>query len=167
MKNLIISFICPDRSGLVSTLSSLIKQHQGNWQTSSLHHLSGYFAGIIEVSVANEDTEKLITDINSIDGMQTQVAITSPKLTNENEQATIELELTANDRTGIIQDISSVIHHQGGNLLKLVSVQDNAPHSGQLIFKAKAKIAVVEQNIAPLIEQLENLADDLIVDINR
>ncbi len=165
MKHLIISFICPDRSGLVNTLSHIVKQHQGNWQSSSMHHLSGFFAGILEIAVADQHTQALISDINAIDGIQTQVAIATSL--EPSPKASIILELTANDRAGIIQDISSVIHHQGGNLIKLVSTQDNAPHSGQLMFKAKATVAVAEENIEGLITALENLADDLMVDISR
>jgi glycine cleavage system regulatory protein len=75
--------------------------------------------------------------------------------------------LTANDRTGIIQEISSIIHQQGGNLIKLVSQQSSAPHTGHELFKAKATISVDENTIESLICALEDLADDLMVDISR
>jgi len=130
-----------------------------------MNNLSGFFAGVIEIAVEDQHTDALIKEISAIEEMQTQVVITNPPETTP--QATIVLELTANDRAGIIQDISAVIHHQNGNLIKLVSKQDNAAHSGQLMFKAKATIAVPENNIEPLIEALENLADDLMVDISR
>jgi len=165
MQHLIISFICPDRPGLVNTLSDLVKQHHGNWQSSSMHNLSGFFAGIIEIAVTAQHAEALIDEIKAIDDIQAQIAITSPE--HKLIQKTIVLELTANDRAGIIQDISSLIHHQGGNLIKLVSRQDNAAHTGQLMFKAKATIAVAEEDINCLVESLENLADDLMVDIAR
>ena len=165
MQHLVISFICPDRAGIVNSLSSIIKQHQGNWQSSSMHHLSGFFAGIIEIAVTEKNSQALIDDIKAIDGINAQVAIA--KTEKANEQKTIILELTANDRAGIIQDISSVIHHNKGNLLKLVSRQNNAPHSGQLMFSAKATVAVNDTNEDKLIAALENLADDLMVDVTR
>ncbi len=165
MQHLVISFICPDRAGIVNSLSSIIKQHQGNWQSSSMHHLSGFFAGIIEIAVTEKNSQVLIDDIKAIDGINAQVAIA--KTEKANEQKTIILELTANDRAGIIQDISSVIHHNKGNLLKLVSRQNNAPHSGQLMFSAKATVAVNDTNEDKLIAALENLADDLMVDVTR
>ena len=77
------------------------------------------------------------------------------------------LELTANDRAGIVQEISSTIHHHGGNLLKLVSTQEIAPHAGHELFKAKVTISVDKNTIDTMIDALENLADDLMVDISR
>jgi len=165
MKNLVISFICPDRPGLVNALSNIVKEYQGNWQSSSMHNLSGFFAGILEIAVAEKNTKALITDIKAIEGINAQIAIAETQ--NSPKNKTIILELTANDRAGIIQDISSSIHKQNGNLVKLVSRQDNAPHSGQLMFKAKATVSVDEHDIDNLVEELENLADDLMVDIAR
>lgn len=165
MNHLIISFISPDRPGLVDTLSNAVSQHQGNWQTSSLHHLSGYFAGVIEIAVSAEQTSDLIDKIQSIEDFKCQIETANANQTTTH--ADIVIELTANDRSGIVQEISSVIHNQGGNLLKLVSSHDSAPHSGQELFKAKATISVAENTVDDLINALESLADDLMVDISR
>jgi len=165
MKHLVISFICSDRPGLVNTLSNIVKHHQGNWQSSSMHNLSGFFAGILEIAVIEKNTDALIAEIKAINGINAQVAIASSEGQEKNK--TIVLELTANDRVGIVQDISAVIHQQNGNLVKLVSRQDNAAHSGQLMFKAKATVSVEETDIDNLVAALENLADDLMVDIAR
>ncbi|MCI2284662.1 hypothetical protein L3081_16290 [Colwellia sp. MSW7] len=43
MNHIIISCIGADKKGIVDTLSNVINEHDGNWQVSSLHHLSGYF----------------------------------------------------------------------------------------------------------------------------
>jgi glycine cleavage system regulatory protein len=165
MNHLIISFISPDRPGLVDTLSNVVSQHQGNWQKSSLHHLSGYFAGVIEIAVSGEQSASLIDKIQSIKDFKCQIETASSG--DSNTHANIVIELTANDRAGIVQEISSVIHSKGGNLLKLVSSHDSAPHSGQELFKAKATISVAENTVDSLIDGLESLADDLIVDISR
>jgi glycine cleavage system regulatory protein len=165
MNHLVISFIAKDRPGLVEILSSVVKQHQGNWQTSSLHHLSGFFTGVLEIAVEKTQCESLINTIKTLPGFKVNIEQTSPE--NTNNTADIVLELTANDREGIVQEISSVIHHQGGNMIKLVSTQDNAPHTGQALFKAKVALSVNEEKTDSLISALENLADDLMVDISR
>ncbi|GAA5131784.1 glycine cleavage system protein R [Thalassotalea piscium] len=165
MNHLVISFISPDKPGLVDKLSHTIKQYQGNWQTSSLHHLSGFFAGIIEVAVDEGQTDALKNALNNLPNFNVTIEVAtalSPK-----SPASLVLELTANDRPGIIQEISSVIHQQGGNLLKLVSSQESAPHSGQDLFKAKATITINKDALAPLVTQIESLADDLMVDISH
>lgn len=164
MNHLVISCIGPDKAGLVDALSKIINAHQGNWQVSSLHHLSGFFAGVIEVAVDESHCQKLIDALTAMTGLTCQIAIAAdPAQVGTN----LVLELTANDRAGIIQEISSVIHQQGGNLIKLVSAQESAPHTGQLMFNAKAQIAINEAVVNDLISALEHIADDLMVDISR
>jgi glycine cleavage system regulatory protein len=165
MNQVVVSFIGPDRLGLVDTLSNTIKQFNGNWQTSSMHHLSGFFAGVVEISIEEKKVQPLVSALAELDGLNCQIEIAA--LSNEVKQANLVLELTANDREGIVQDISSVIHRQGGNLLKLVSTQDSAPHSGQVIFKAKAQVSINEQHVDDIISAIEGIADDIMVDISR
>lgn len=164
MKHVVISFVNPDRPGIVENISSIVKRHSGNWQTSSLHHLSGLFAGIIELTVDEAHVKELTEALRSEPSLNLDVVI-APSEAEESEKQFV-LELTANDRSGIVKDISTVIHQHNGNLVKLVSSQDNAPHTGQLMFKAKAHIAVNQNAIDGLIAALENLADDLMVDIS-
>ncbi len=165
MNHLVISCIGPDRAGLVDTLSKVISKHQGNWQVSSLHHLSGFFAGVIEVAVTGEHSDKLVSELKAINGLNCQIEVAEPNLPKV--ASNLVLEITANDRAGIVQEVSSVIHGQSGNLIKLVSSQDSAAYSGQDLFKAKVQIAIDEKSIDNLISALEQIADDLMVDITR
>ncbi len=165
MNHLVISCIGPDKTGLVDSLSKIINDHQGNWQVSSLHHLSGFFAGVIEVAVDESHCQNLITALKAISGLNCQVELAEKDSTQVSTN--LVLELTANDRAGIIQEISSVIHQQGGNLIKLVSSQASAPHTGQLMFNAKAQIAMNQADLDELVSALEHIADDLMVDITR
>jgi len=165
MNHIVISCIGPDQTGLVDTLSKIISKHQGNWQVSSLHHLSGFFAGVIEVAVASEHSENLVSELKAINGLSCQIEVAEPNLPRVSSN--LVLEITANDRAGIVQEVSSVIHSKSGNLIKLVSSQDSAAHSGQDIFKAKVQIAIAEKSVDDLITALEKIADDLMVDISR
>ena len=165
MNNLVVSCIGPDQAGLVDTLSKIISKHQGNWQVSSLHHLSGFFAGVIEVAVAKDNSEALISELKAINGLSCQIEVAEPNLPDV--VSNLVLEITANDRAGIVQEVSSVIHHQNGNLIKLVSTKDSAAYSGQDIFKAKVQIAIDDASVDHLISALEQIADDLMVDVSR
>jgi glycine cleavage system regulatory protein len=165
MNHLVISCIGPDQTGLVDALSKIISKHQGNWQVSSLHHLSGFFAGVIEVAVASEKSESLISELKAISGLSCQIEMAEPNLPDV--VSNLVLEITANDRPGIVQEVSSVIHHQSGNLIKLVSSTNSAAHSGQDLFKAKVQIAIDDKSVDDLISALEKIADDLMVDISR
>jgi len=165
MNHIVISCIGTDQTGIVDTLSKVINEHQGNWQVSSLHHLSGFFAGVIEVTVDEKKTQALVSALENINGLKCQIEIA--KSTPEKVSTNLVLELTANDRAGIVQEISSVIHHQGGNLIKLVSSQASAAHTGQLMFNAKVQVAMNETDVDELVDALEHIADDLMVDITR
>lgn len=165
MNHIVISCIGPDQTGIVDTLSKIISEYEGNWQVSSLHHLSGFFAGVIEVAISADKTQTLIKALKNIEGLSCQIEIAEP--TSEKVSTDLMLELTANDRPGIVQEISSVIHRQGGNLIKLVSSQGSAAHTGQLMFNAKVQVAMNETDVDELISALEHIADDLMVDITR
>lgn len=165
MNHLVISCIGPDQAGLVDTLSKVISKHQGNWQVSSLHHLSGFFAGVIEVAVENENSEALINELKAVNGLSCQIEVAEPNLPKASSN--LVLEITANDRAGIVQEVSSVIHNQSGNLIKLVSSQSSAANTGQDIFKAKVQVAIDEQTIDELVSALEQISNDLMVDISR
>ena len=163
MRHVVISFLGKDRPGIVENIANVVGKHNGNWQTSSLRHLSGFFGGIIEIFVDEEHAEALAKDIQSIDGINVSVEVSHPE---SFQDKTITLNVTANDRQGIIGEISAVIHKQGGNLVKLVSSQGSAPHFGQPIFKASLKIAITgQEHIDALVDALEGIADDLIVDV--
>ncbi len=165
MNHLIISFITADRPGIVDTLSNVISKHQGNWQKSSLHQMSGMFAGVVEIACPDSSTSALSTDLADLEKFKIQIEQAAPAVSITEPQ--LILELTANDRAGIVQEISSTIHNNGGNLLKLVSSQESAPHAGHELFKAKVTIAANDSDIDKMISALENLADDLMVDISR
>ncbi|QBY03495.1 amino acid-binding protein [Thalassotalea sp. HSM 43] len=164
MRHVVISFLGEDRPGLVEKLAAIVKHHGGNWQTSSMRHLSGFFAGILEVMVAEQNAEALVNDLQGFDMLDMNIQLSKP---SNYDDRTISIDITANDRPGIIGDISAVIHKAKGNLVKLVSSQGNAPHFGQPIFKASAIVAVTtDQQIEQLVDALEGIEDDLIVDLN-
>lgn len=165
MNHLVISCIGPDQTGIVDTLSTIISRHNGNWQVSSLHHLSGFFAGVIEVAVDAKNTQALTSDLKNITGLNCQIELAESTL--EQVKTHLILELTANDRAGIVQEVSSVINQQGGNLIKLVSSQTSAPHTGQLMFKAKVQVEMKDNDLDDLVSALEHIADDLMVDITK
>ena len=52
--SLVLTVIGDDRPGLVEQLATAISRHHGNWLESSMSNLSGKFAGIVCVSVAEE-----------------------------------------------------------------------------------------------------------------
>ena len=56
---LVLTAIGDDRPGLVESLSQVITENSGNWLESSMSQLAGKFAGILRVSVSDEDAESV------------------------------------------------------------------------------------------------------------
>jgi glycine cleavage system regulatory protein len=164
MQHLVISFITQDRQGIVKELSTVIKQYQGNWQVSSLHKIGHVFAGIIDIEVSKEQTEDLDKALKQLSHLKLHTMLAAPEQTIGNKPV-VTLEITANDRVGIIQDVTTIVQQNGGNLLKLVSRQEAAPHTGQMMFMAKLTIEIQPEQQSSLVAALEQLTDDLMVDI--
>ena len=66
MNNFIISAIGPDRSGIVSELSSIITSHGGNVEESRMSKMGSDFAIIMLVSVSPDWDESLKVALHSI-----------------------------------------------------------------------------------------------------
>ena len=64
--NLVLTVIGDDKPGLVEALSQAIANNSGNWLESSMSHLAGKFAGILRVSVADAEADKLIAALQGL-----------------------------------------------------------------------------------------------------
>ena len=164
--NLVLTVIADDRPGLVGSLSQAIASNSGNWLESSMSRLAGKFAGILRVSVADENVEKLIEDLN---GLSSELRLVIERATDapaDRQSRMIELNLVGNDRPGIIKEISSAVSALGINVERLNTECTPAPMSSDTLFKANALLEVPDSvALDQLQEKLERLADDLIVEI--
>jgi glycine cleavage system regulatory protein len=78
-----------------------------------------------------------------------------------------EIELVGQDHPGIVHDITEVLAAQGVNVQELETTVQSASMSGERLFIAHARIAVPESvSLERLREQLEELANELMVDID-
>ena len=57
--DLVLTVIGQDRPGLVELLSRAVTDHGGNWEASRMARMSGRFAGILQISVPQEQAEEL------------------------------------------------------------------------------------------------------------
>ena len=164
--NLVLTVIADDKPGLVESLSQVIASNSGNWLESSMSQLAGKFAGILRVSVNEEHVDKLIEELN---GLSPEIKLVIEKAADESEgepSRTVELSLVGNDRPGIIKEISAAVSALGINVKRLNTECAPAPMSSDSLFKAKAILEVPEQiALEQLQDKLEQLADDLIVEI--
>lgn len=164
--NLVLTVIADDKPGLVESLSQIIASNSGNWLESSMSQLAGKFAGILRVSVNEDRVDKLIEELN---GLSSEIKLVIEKAADESggqPSRMVELSLVGNDRPGIIKEISAAVSSLGVNVERLNTECTPAPMSSDALFKAKAILEVPEQvTLEALQDKLEQLADDLIVEI--
>ncbi len=164
MKPVIITVIGKDRPGLVDAVAKKVYQFGGNWQGSSFAHMAGQFAGFVEVLVPAEQHQALIDALNTLDGLQVQSQSVTDTLEQPDEM--LRIEVIGNDRAGIVQELTNVLHGFNLNILHFASTCESAPNWGSQMFKAQLRVGVsADLDRDDLQEALEAVANDLVVDI--
>jgi len=164
---LVLTVLGEDRPGLVESLSQAIAAHGGNWLESRMSRLAGKFAGILRASVPEAESEALTATLRQLESQGLRLLI-EWSANDEPAQAyqILKLDLIGNDRMGIIHDISQSLAMHGVNIDELNTDYLSAPMSGEMLFKATARIRVpLEVAVADLQTHLEHIAHDLMVDI--
>ncbi|KXI21880.1 glycine cleavage system protein R [Photobacterium sanguinicancri] len=166
MKHLVITVIGKDRPGLVEQLSDAVYSNNGNWLSSSLSKLAGQFAGILHIEVASQHVAVLRSALSQIDALQIQIV----EEHSETQPAT-KLHhccITANDRPGIVKDVTTLLSQLGVNIDKLETETQSAPNWGYPIFTAHFDLELPPALELDTVQQeLENLADDLTIDFDE
>ena len=166
MTDLVITLIGPDRPGLVEAVAEPIAAHGGNWLESRMAHLAGKFAGILHVELPAERVEAAVQALRHLEekGLHVQVEA-SPAEPPAPSDALLELSLVGTDRPGIVREISHLLVAHGVNIEELLTDRAAAPMSGELLFRARARVRVPAQlAVAELRGRLERLAADLMVE---
>lgn len=165
---LVLTILGEDRPGLVESVASVIAGHGGSWLESRMARLAGKFAGILRASVPSERCAALADDLHRLEGAGLRVIV---------EQAdggpsappmrTFNIELVGDDHPGIVRDISRALAAHGVNVEELHTAIASAPMSGEMLFKAHARLAVPPTvSVDALRAEIERLAVDLIVEID-
>ena len=162
---LVMTIIGPDRTGLVENLARIVADHGGNWLESRMSHLGGQFAGILRIHVPSDKEQALVAALKNIQGLS--VVAQADRSTAAVAAPSISLEIVGHDRPGIVRQISSTLARHGVNVEELDTECVSAPMSGEMLFKAHAKVHVPAScNVAELRKDLEKIAQELMADLN-
>ncbi|MGC9450980.1 MAG: glycine cleavage system protein R [Oceanipulchritudo sp.] len=169
MKDVILTLIGPDRTGMVSRLAALAEQHGGNWLDSRMIRLGGYFSGMVRIALPEGALPGFREAVAGfLEEREYQYTIQRAEL----ERAlplgrTADLVLSGQDHPGIVHGLFETLQESGVNVEELSTGLTAAPWSGTPVFEARAKLYVPESvAIADLQERLESLAADLLVEID-
>ena len=110
MPRYVITLAGEDRSGLVSAVADAVSAHGGNWEGSQLAERAGVFAGVVEISVADESAQTLLDALRALDETLTVTALSGVGASAADRQvSSLVISLVANDRPGIVRDVSAVL----------------------------------------------------------
>ncbi|WP_031568694.1 glycine cleavage system protein R [Rheinheimera texasensis] len=166
MKQLVLTLIGQDKAGLVEQLATLIADYHGNWTASNLSHLAGYFAGILQVEVAEQHVAALTAALQQMQDLD--IRVQHGVDSRVNQQKLLRFVITGNDRPGIVRELSSVIKHKGTNIIHFESSKQSAPNWGVPLFNAIATVELPEGlNKDEVVRALEDIASDVMVDVEN
>ena len=163
---LAITIIADDRPGIVEKVADKIKTNGGNWLESNMSRLAGKFAGILLVSVAPENQTQLTDALKSLQEDAVQVVVEQTGTAAETDSGTSHtLDIVANDRPGIIAELSSLFARHSINVEELSTWCESAPMSADLLFRARAVVTTpADISTDKMAEIIESLSDDLVVE---
>jgi len=164
---LVMTVIGADRPGLVESIAALVASHGGNWLDSRLSHLGGQFAGMIRVSVPAERGAQLTAALHSLERDGLSIVVQSDKaVTQAAPGRTTVLEIVAQDRPGIVRQITGALAAKGVNVEDFHSECTSAAMTGESIFTARATVTIPAScDDAELRRELEKIAADLIAEL--
>jgi glycine cleavage system regulatory protein len=165
--DLVLTLLGPDRPGLVEAVADTIAAHGGNWLESRMAHLAGKFAGILRVEAPAESIAPLMGALARLETQGLRIVLEPASAGGGGERVqAMELELVGLDRPGLVREVSRLIAQQGINVEELSTDRSSAPMSGDMMFRARARLSVpASANLATLRKDLERLAGDLMVEI--
>jgi|MudIll2142460700_1097286.scaffolds.fasta_scaffold13788_3 glycine cleavage system regulatory protein len=164
---LVLSVVGADRTGLVQSLAEKISAVGGNWEESRMARLAGQFAGILLVTVDAERSDELVASLRKLEAAGLVITVRPTEAPGAvPASVNIRLQLTANDRPGIIRDVSKILAERGCNVEELETEVASAAMSGDPMFTARARLrAPATTSLADLRARLEALGSELMLDL--
>jgi len=164
-KRLVLNLMGPDQPGIVDNLAEVIAAHGGNWEQSSMARLGGNFAGILLISVADNEADELVKVLESLDSTCLSVTVAPPREIPRTGTV-VDMEIVGQDHVGIVHDISHVLASLKVNVDEFESYVEPASVSGGNVFRAHVCMRLPDGLDVDLLRtKLEDLASDLMVDL--
>ena len=166
---LIVTFITPDRPGIVEQLSKTVSDLGGNWLESRMAHMAGTFAGVARVSAPDGKAAEIRAALMGFEGEDFQLMV---KFAADTPAAPatgplLDLELMGPDHPGIVMEITRCLANAGVSVEEMVTWVEGAPVGGGMLFYAEAKIRLPAGLSEDDLESaLDATANALMVDIS-
>lgn len=165
-KSLVITLIGNDRPGIVESVAAVVLQHQGDWIESRMTNLNGKFTGILSVKIPQQAYQGFCADLKSSNEDLNLLIEEIDDSYSQKMGQCYRLELVGQDHPGIVHRITEALSEYGATVDDMETEICEASMSGETLFKANIVLCLeTGQCIDELSEVLEDLANELIVDI--
>jgi methionyl-tRNA formyltransferase len=165
---LIVTVLGTDRPGIVSLLSDRAQRFGASWTNSRLSHLSGEFAGMVQLEVPPDSADGLIAALKDLEHTGLRVAISkSEGRANTVGLRLMSFELVGSDKIGIVSKLTAALSDRNISIEQMdTELIQAANGSSAALFKVHAQISVPKTvDDADLRRVLDDLAHEMTVDI--
>ncbi len=167
-EQLVLTVVAHDRPGIIRALAAAVAEHGGNWVDSSMARLGGEFAGILQVALPAGNVAALEAALAGL--ADSGISVTARRAVAGAEPPKgrrVFIELTGADHPGIVAEISGEIARLGASIDELTTRVFAGSMSGTAMFEANADVILPDGlDEGEVREKLEDLADDLMVEID-
>jgi glycine cleavage system regulatory protein len=168
MRSLVLTVIGDNRAGLVAALAHTVTTHGGNWERSQMAELAGKFAGIVVVTIPDDQAEMFVDATRALGGLlDVSVHAGHDDETDSTPGWTsLTLAVLGNDSPGIVHELSTALSSRGLSIERMTTSTREAPMSGGMLFEAQMEVLVPPHvDLAQVRADLERLASELLVDL--
>jgi len=168
MTLLLLSVAGSDRPGLTKALAAAVLSAGGNWLESHLSQLGGLYVGSVLVELEAAAVEALRAAVSAVDAAGLDVRIApAVEAPAGAAGAALQLELVGQDRTGIVDQVTTVLRDQGANIETFETWVSAEPHSGAPLFHMAARVRLPPGLAAGAVQAaLQAISAEIMVDIS-
>ncbi|MGY5452508.1 glycine cleavage system protein R [Agarivorans sp. MS3-6] len=158
----LVTVVGEDKPGRLNSLADLTHSHQGKWLSSRVINLDGQFACIFKVQIPQKNEQALRDDLANLPDLQ--LSFHDCKPAHLVKSAEVKLVIGAEDRPGLINDITRLLVEHGVNVTKLECHRMSVPDAGENVFTAELDLMIPDsENTAGIIAEIEALQPQMVV----
>lgn len=166
----VVTVVGPDRRGLVARITDRILALDANIEESRMSRLGGEFAVMMLLSLSNDQSQKLLAELERLNGDEVNVFVKGTDLARLKVFegfVPYEVSVTGADHEGIVHQVAEYLAKLRCQIDDMVTNVTRAPVTGTPLFSMEAEIiAPPSISLPQLRDELEELGDRLGVDID-
>ena len=166
MISLILTAFGIDQPGLISSLSGIVGNCDGNIEESRMLRMGDDFVMVVLITLPNNQKQKLDAEINRNTNLVIHLHETTVS-DDDSSKIVKSLTLTGADNEGIVHSLTKYLAGVQVNISTLESYISNAPVSGTPLFNLRCSLEIPQAaNLGNLNDGLQELGRKLGVNID-